>query len=186
MCDCFNDCCCYEKPKPEKVYIVFKRLENGGLRLENVRCFAEQYQASNFVKEQNRLIDYVRRFAELQKTNPLKIPEFSKPEPVIDLVKRKELTDTMNHGADKKQRRAAGKAFERFKKEFDLVHSEWLKEKESYILSCMQSAIQPIVGGWELYRFDNHIVIDIIDLYTKGESYYTDFIYEMETVQFGS
>jgi len=191
MCNCH---CSYdesdydldnESDKVETIYLVFKRLGDGGLKVGNVCFFTDKYQANDFVESQNRLFGYVRKFAEIQKTNPLKIPEFSKPEPVLDLVKRKELTDAMNKGEDRKQRRAAGKAFERFKKEFDSSHSEWLKEKNDHILSHMMPAVNPIVD-WKLHRHNTEdIITKIIDLYCKDESHYTGFIYEMEEVQAG-
>ena len=189
-CNCSYDESDYdlddEPDKIETIYLVFKRLEDGGLKLGNVCFFTDKYQASDFVENRNRLLGYVRKFAEIQKTNPLKIPEFSKPEPVLDLVKRKELTDAMNKGEDRKQRRAAGKAFERFRKEFDSSHSEWLKEKNKFLLETMANAVESVVN-WKDYRFSDRmdIVTSIIDLYTKGESHYTDFIYEFETIQTG-
>lgn len=156
-CNCSYDESDYdldnESDKIETIYLIFKRLEDGGLKLGNVCFFTDKYQTSDFVESQNRLLGYVRKFAEIQKTNPLKIPEFSKPEPVLNLVKRKELTDAMNKGEDRKQRRAAGKAFERFRKEFDSSHSEWLKEKKDHILHHMMGPVLSIVD-WELYRFN--------------------------------
>ncbi len=188
MCNCCD--IDSKSDKIETIYLIVKVFPGESTwsheQKSNVCFFTDEYQAKHFIEEQNRLLGYVKKFAETQKTNPLKIPDFSRPEPVIDLVKRKELTDAMNNGEDRKQRRAAGKAFERFQKEFDLAHSEWLKEKNKHISYHMRCTVLPIIGKDDFYLLrDDAVVTKIIDLYIKGELHYTDFIYEFEAIQAG-